>query len=93
MHFRAFLIPSWYKFISIEPILDFDILIFVNMIFDIRPQFVSIGADSKKHNLSEPPEEKIIALVKSLKEFTEVKLKPNLKRLAPSLFNGGDPEK
>ncbi len=72
---------SWRKMISIEPIMDFDLNIFVNWIKGIQPEFVSIGADSKGHKLPEPSKEKINALIKELKKFTEVKLKDNLKRL------------
>ncbi|GAG66106.1 unnamed protein product, partial [marine sediment metagenome] len=67
--------------VSVEPILDFDVNIMVNYLNIIHPDFVSIGADSKGHNLPEPSPEKIKELIKELKKFTEVKLKPNLKRL------------
>jgi len=69
------------KIVSIEPILDFDLDVFVTWIKHINPKFVSIGADSKGHNLPEPSKEKIEALIKELKKFTNVKLKNNLKRL------------
>ncbi len=70
------------KFISIEPIMDFDIDIFVNkMIKKINPTFVSIGADSKHHNLPEPSWDKVQALIKELEKFTEVRIKDNLQRL------------
>ncbi len=67
--------------VSIEPILDFDVEPLVGMIKNINPQFVSIGADSKGHNLPEPPKEKINDLIKELKKFTNVKIKDNLRRL------------
>ena len=67
--------------ISIEPIMDFDLGMFVEMIDKIRPKFVSIGADSKGHNLPEPPVWKVKALIEELKEFTDVKIKNNLGRL------------
>ena len=69
------------KVISIEPILDFDLIEFVEMIKSINPKFVSIGADSKGHNLIEPTREKVDELIIKLKEFTEVKIKSNLARL------------
>ena len=73
--------------ITIEPILNFDMPDFSDLIIKCNPSFVYIGADSKRHNLPEPPEDKIIALVNSLREAKiEVRLKSNLKRLAPSLF-------
>lgn len=67
--------------ISIEPIMNFNLMKLVNSIREINPLFVSIGADSKKHSLIEPSSEKVDALIKKLKEFTKVKLKTNLKRL------------
>jgi len=69
------------KFISIEPIIDFDLDIFVSDIKRVFPKFVSIGADSKGHHLPEPPEGKIRELITELEKFTEVKLKKNLERL------------
>ena len=69
------------KMVSIEPIMDFDLEDFATMIAVIAPEFVSIGADSKKNNLPEPPREKIEALLDALGKFTTVKSKANLSRL------------
>ena len=69
------------KMVSIEPIMDFDLDIMTNWIKDISPEFVSIGADSKGHNLPEPKPEKLKLLIGGLQKITEVKLKDNLKRL------------
>src|SRR4030042_5380865 len=44
--------------ISIEPILDFDLNHFIRIVEGIKPVFVSIGADSKDHQLPEPSPEK-----------------------------------
>jgi len=68
-------------FVSIEPIMDFHTGIFIEMIRNIKPEFVSIGADSKKSGLNEPPAEKIRELINELEKFTEVKIKNNLSRL------------
>lgn len=68
-------------FVSIEPIMDFDMGIFMEWMNAIHPSFVSVGADSKAHGLPEPPADKITQLIKELSAMTEVKLKPNLKRL------------
>jgi hypothetical protein len=71
-----------YKIINIEPIIDFDLEVMVNWIKQIKPEFVSIGADSKHHSfLIEPSREKIVMLINELKKFTEVKVKSNLSRL------------
>ena len=67
--------------ITIEPIMDFDLEIFIKWIKDIRPEFVNIGADSKGHNLPEPSSEKIGHLISELRMFTKVNLKDNLKRI------------
>jgi len=69
------------KMISIEPIMDFDLNVFLFMIKKTKPLFVSIGADSKGHKLPEPPAEKIKELIQELEKFTEVKIKKNLNRL------------
>lgn len=69
------------KMVTIEPIMDFDLVPFVIMIKNIEPQWVNIGADSKNHKLPEPSKEKVFALIDELQKFTEVKIKKNLKRL------------
>jgi len=69
------------KMVTIEPIMDFDVMHLGDWIKRINPEFVNIGADSKGHNLPEPSKEKIEALIKELKKFTKVNLKDNLKRL------------
>ena len=69
------------KFVSIEPIMDFDLEIMIGWIRKIKPEFVSIGADSGHNSLPEPPAWKVKKLIEELKQFTEVKLKSNLKRL------------
>jgi len=67
--------------VSIEPIMDFDLETLSRWMEEIKPIFVSIGADSGNNHLPEPPTDKIKALIEALKEFTEVKLKANLDRL------------
>lgn len=67
--------------VTIEPVMDFDLDILVKYIKMCRPAWVNIGADSKGHNLPEPPSEKIQLLIAALKTFTDVKLKKNLNRL------------
>jgi DNA repair photolyase len=67
--------------ITIEPILDFDLDNFVQMIELCEPDQVNIGADSGNNHLPEPPKEKIIELIAELKKFTKVVEKTNLRRL------------
>ena len=69
------------KMVSIEPIMDFDDNVMVRYIKLIQPKFVSIGADSRKCGLKEPPKNKIEELIEQIKPITEVRLKPNLERL------------
>lgn len=70
------------KFITIEPVLDFDVDILAKWIKDINPEFLNLGADSKDHHLPEPTVDKIMELVAKLKEYgIELKEKHNLKRL------------
>ena len=67
--------------VTIEPIMDFDLEPFVEMVKDIKPDFVNIGADSKGHNLPEPSWDKVQLLIRELEKFTKVNLKYNLDRL------------
>jgi DNA repair photolyase len=69
------------KMVSIEPIMDFDLETMVQWIQNIRPDFISIGADSKGHHLPEPSPEKLESLIEALSKFTEVKRKLNLQRI------------
>jgi DNA repair photolyase len=69
-------------FISIEPVMDFDLVEFVDWIREIEPNFVSIGADSKGHHLPEPDKGKLITFLDSINEYgIEIKKKDNLKRI------------
>ena len=82
LRYQAFKDFNWEnKFVSIEPILEFDLSIMIHWIKEIKPKFVSIGADSKHYGLNEPLADKINALIKELEKFTIVKIKSNLKRL------------
>jgi len=67
--------------VTIEPILDFDLPSLVDLIAFSGCSQVNIGADSKRCSLPEPEESKIRALIYELKSFTNVHIKPNLKRL------------
>jgi len=69
-------------FITIEPVLDFDVAILASWIDRIRPDFLNLGADSKGHGLPEPTIDKIESLVGKLKEYgIELREKHNLQRL------------
>lgn len=74
-------IPIEGKYVTIEPIMDFDLKSLVSMVQVCNPQQVNIGADSGNNNLPEPSMEKVLELIEELSEFTIVKKKKNLKRL------------
>jgi len=73
--------------VTIEPIMDFDLVAFSMLIEDIRPSWVNIGADSKGHKLPEPSWEKVQNLIKILKTFTGVREKKNIGRLKRGVIN------
>lgn len=54
------------KFVSIEPILDFDLQIFSKWIEEIYPFLVYVGYDNYKHNLPEPIMNKTMKLINSI---------------------------
>jgi len=72
-------------FVTIEPIISFNLEEFVRIIRDINPDFVNIGADSKNNGLNEPSWDEVESLIRELKKFTGVKVKPNLLRLKEKL--------
>jgi DNA repair photolyase len=68
--------------ITVEPVMDFQLKKFLDMLIRIQPYQINIGADSGHNNLSEPPKEKLIEFIDELKK-TDIKvhLKSNLDRL------------
>jgi protein gp37 len=77
----AMTIKGFRKMITIEPIMDFDVMPFISEIKRTNPEWVNIGADSKNHNLPEPSAFKIENLIKELQKFTKIISKDNLNRL------------
>jgi len=69
------------KYVTIEPIIDFDLIELVALIQMADPTSVNLGADSKNNHLPEPSKEKLLALIDELKKFTVIDQKRNLKRL------------
>jgi DNA repair photolyase len=68
-------------YITVEPIMDFDLDELVQMIRECNPIQVNIGADSGKHSLPEPDKQKVSELISAIDEFTVIHNKANLKRL------------
>jgi len=68
--------------VSIEPVTRIHNMgKFLSSIVAIKPDFVSIGADSKKMGLDEPEQYQVYILAHELQQFSKVILKPNLKRI------------
>jgi hypothetical protein len=77
---RAYNMPVG-NYVTIEPILDFDLNQMVGLIKQCSPIQVNIGADSGNNHLPEPSKEKILELISELQKFTTIHNKSNLKRL------------
>ena len=56
------------KFLSIEPICDFDLDVMLSWILEIKPDIIEVGADNYHNNLPEPPWDKVKQLLSSLRE-------------------------
>lgn len=71
------------KYVTIEPIMDFDIKELVDIIKVVRPVQVNIGAltGTLPFGFVEPSKEKVMELVEELEKFTTVHCKKNLKRI------------
>jgi hypothetical protein len=76
-----FHIDGFKKYVTIEPIMDFDLPHLVDLIWICKPEQVNIGADSGNNHLPEPSKDKLLALIDELKKFTIIDQKRNLKRL------------
>lgn len=72
------------KFVTIEPVLDFNADSFIDLIKRVSPEQVNIGADSGHNNLPEPDAEKLNGFIASLKGFTNIENKRNLERILTS---------
>lgn len=84
---KAFRKVNTLSFITVEPILAFDLCEFSDLIIKAHPDFVNIGADSKNHGLQEPTYTEIMALVERLQSAgIEIKEKHNLERLKKQLI-------
>lgn len=74
-------------FITIEPVLDFDLDFFVKMLKVCAPAQVNIGAATGGHKLPEPEPDKLVDLITQVQEFTAVHFKTNLNRLFKQIKN------
>ena len=81
---RAFglsVLDDYKRYLTIEPIMDFDVKELVELVKLTHATQINIGADSGNNNLPEPSKEKILALIEELKKFTVIDKKRNLNRL------------
>ena len=71
------------KFVTVEPILRFDLEEFSTWLGEINPEFLNIGADSKGNNLIEPTYSEIVQLTDILRGKYGIKIieKHNMQRL------------
>lgn len=74
------------RYVTIEPVMDFDLGPMVELIKRCSPVQVNIGADSGRNGIPEPSAEKVLALIEQLKKFTTIANKRNLSRII-----GGQP--
>lgn len=69
-------------YVTIEPIMDFDLKELVELIKRCKPSQVNIGAKTKcKTEIPEPTREQVLNLIEELEKFTTVEEKKNLERL------------
>ncbi|MCK4418141.1 MAG: DUF5131 family protein [Candidatus Latescibacteria bacterium] len=81
--------PLYYQrlFLSIEPIMDFDLDILTRWVAVIKPEIIEVGADNYHNHLPEPSGEKLHALLNNLRNICpKVIEKDGLNRLK----EGGD---
>ena len=78
-HFMS--LYNFRKFVTIEPIMQFDLDKFIEMIISIKPEQVFIGADSGHNDLPEPTKDEVLQLIYELGKFTKVVEKYNLQRI------------
>lgn len=83
-------ISKYYRtFITLEPLMAFDMDPLLDMVKIMNPRFVNIGLDSKGNNLPEPTKEDIYNLIWYLAkmEIPVIRLKANLGRILTNIFN------
>jgi DNA repair photolyase len=69
------------RYVTIEPIIDFDLAPMVELIKRCEPVQVNIGADSGNNHLPEPSADKVLALIDELQKFTTIARKSNIAKI------------
>lgn len=58
-----------HKFVSIEPIMDFDLEMFVSWMHFLKPAIIKVGADNYHNHLAEPSGAKVTELLETLRDL------------------------
>lgn len=74
-------LKNYKRYVTIEPIIDFDTDELFELVMMCEPDQVNIGADSGRNGLPEPTAEKVMMLIEMLKGHTIIHRKNNLERL------------
>jgi len=81
-HMRSLLLRKYRRFLSIEPIMDFDLDVLVSWVVEMAPVIVEVGADNHNKHLPEPTWDKVEALLERLRAVCPtVNEKKGLERL------------
>lgn len=68
-------------FVTVEPIMDFDLPEMIDILKTCNASQINIGADSGGNKLPEPSKDKLLALIEAVKSFSVIDKKRNLERL------------
>jgi len=75
-------LPYSHKFLSIEPVMSFELEGFIGWIANIQPEIIEIGADNYHNNLPEPQSQYLEKFLTIIKRYTPVVIeKQGLERL------------
>lgn len=69
------------RYVTIEPVMAFNLAPMVEIIKRCEPIQVNIGADSGNNGLPEPNKKELLYLIDELSKFTTIARKTNLKRI------------
>jgi len=64
-----------HKFLSLEPLMDFNLNYFLYLVKTIQPEIIEVGYDNYGNKLIEPRLDKTLALIEQLEKFAMVKRK------------------
>jgi len=74
--------PKMKLFVTVEPVIDFDVDAMLGFMGHIKPTFINIGADSKGNGLVEPSADKLRSFIAGVQQMgIEIRKKSNLERI------------